>query len=269
MKLRKALDRAVKERGRTTQPPAAPAPPVASPKAAPSDKKEDPWTAPAYTDSREMRIDPDRVAANRGVCIRGDAPEIEYYKILRTRIRQMAGKRKMNTLMVTSANSNEGKTVTCLNMGLVFAKEFHQTVLLVDCDFKGQDLHKYLGVENDISLIDYFINDTPLNRLITWPGIDKLTMISGSNTVVNATELLASDMMKELIHEMGSRYEDRYVFFDAPPVLERSEAIALAPMMDGILMVVEAGTTPKKDIEKAVGLLPRDKFLGFVLNKKE
>ena len=76
-------------------------------------------------------------------------------------------------------------------------------------------------------------------------------------------------MMAKLIKEMGSRYEDRYVFFDAPPVLERSEAISMAPLVDGVLMVVEAGKTSKRDIKKAVELLPRDKFLGFVLNKQE
>jgi Mrp family chromosome partitioning ATPase len=74
--------------------------------------------------------------------------------------------------------------------------------------------------------------------------------------------------MESLVAEMGQRYADRYVFFDAPPVLERSEAISMAPMMDGIIMVVEARVTPKADIEKAVSLLPPDKFLGFVLNKK-
>ena len=75
-------------------------------------------------------------------------------------------------------------------------------------------------------------------------------------------------MMARLVKEMGSRYKDRYVFFDAPPILERSEAISMAPLMDGILMVVEAGVTSKKDVQKAVELLPKDKFLGFVLNKQ-
>ena len=68
---------------------------------------------------------------------------------------------------------------------------------------------------------------------------------------------------------MGDRYDDRYVFFDAPPVLERSEAISMAPMMDGIIMVVESGVTSKRDVQKALSLLPEDKFLGFVLNKQE
>jgi non-specific protein-tyrosine kinase len=170
--------------------------------------------------------------------------------------------------MITSPNKNEGKTITSINMGFIFAREFKQTVLLVDCDFKGQDIHKYLGIENDQSLIDYFLHGVPLNDLIIWPGIDKLTLISGDETAGNSTEILSSEAMEALVAEMGQRYSDRYVFFDAPPVLERSEAISMAPMMDGIIMVVEARVTSKEDVEKAVSLLPPDKFLGFVLNKK-
>ncbi len=225
--------------------------------------------APVYNNSREYRINPDLVLKNRGVCISSDAPEVEYYKILRTRLQHQAKKKKMNTLMITSPNKNEGKTITSINMGFVFAREFNQTVLLVDCDFKGQDIHKYLGIDNDRSLIGYFLHGVPLNDLIIWPGVEKLTLISGDETVVDSTEILSSEAMEELVIEMGQRYSDRYVFFDVPPVLERSEAISMAPMMDGILMVVEAGVTSKADVEKAVSLLPQDKFLGFVLNKKD
>lgn len=227
-----------------------------------------PWEAPVYTDSIEYRINPEIVMKNRGVCINPDSPEMEYYKILRTRIQQISKTKCLNTILVTSPNRNEGKTTTCINMGLVFAREYNQTVLMVDCDFKSQSIHKYLGIENDHNLVDYFLNAIPLNQLIVWPGVEKLTLISGNKTIVDSSELLSSEMMEQLVAEMGSRYNDRYVFFDAPPVLERSEAISLAPMMDGILMVVEAGVTSKKDIEKAVDLLPQDKFLGFVLNKK-
>ena len=226
------------------------------------------WAPPKYTDSKRYYIHPDTVEKNLGVCINPDSKDIEQYKILRTRIHQQAKNRKMNTIMITSANKNEGKTVTSINMGFVFARDLKQTVLLVDCDFKGQDVHDYLGIDNKFSLIDYFLDDTPLNELIIWPGIDKLTLISGDRTVMDSSELLSSEMMRDLVTEMADRYDDRYVFFDAPPVLKYSEAIAMAPMMDGIIMVVESGSTSRKDVQKAVSLLPPDKFLGFVLNKQ-
>ena len=107
-----------------------------------------------------------------------------------------------------------------------------------------------------------------LPDLIVWPGVDKLTLISGDRTVSDSSELLSSDMMAKLVKEMGERYDDRYVFFDAPPVLGHSEAISLAPLVDGILMVVEAGKTTKKDIRESLSILPKEKLLGFLLNKQ-
>ena len=100
-------------------------------------------------------------------------------------------------------------------------------------------------------------------------SVEKLTLISGNRTIIDSSELLSSGMMADLVKEMANRYDDRYVFFDAPPVLGQSEAISMAPLMDGILMVVEAGRTSKKDVQAAVELLPKEKFLGFVLNKQD
>ncbi len=260
MKLRKALDKA--RNTRNTEVEEIPAQTL-------PEQAGNGWAAPRYTDSIEYMMDPDSVEKNRVVSMNPDANEIERYKILRTRIHQQARNRKMNTIMITSPNRNEGKTVTAINMGFTFARDLKQTVLLVDCDFRGQDIHNYLGIDSKFSLIDYFLDDTPLNELIIWPGIEKLTLISGDRTVYDSSELLSSDMMEKLVREMGDRYDDRYVFFDCAPILERAEAIAMAPMMDGIIMVVEAGSTSKKDVQKAVALLPKDKFLGFVLNKQE
>ncbi len=263
MKLRKALDKAKDTRKSEL---------INSQERPTSEKtvsEENGWNAPNYTDSIQCRINPEIIEKHRGVSIYSDAKEIERYKILRTRIHQQGKNRKMNTIMITSPHKDEGKTVTAINMGLTFARDLKQTVLLVDCDFKGQDIHNYLGINSRLSLIDYFLDDTPINELIIWPGIDKLTLISGDRTVHDSSELLSSDMMEKLVKEMGERYDDRYVFFDAPPVLERAEAISMAPMMDGIIMVIESGKTSEKDVKKAVSLLPEDKFLGFVLNKQD
>ena len=230
-------------------------------------ESEKEWEKPVYSSSQTVKINPKVVAGNRGIGINPDAEEIQRYKILRTRIKQLSTSQSINSIMITSANKKEGKTVNAINMAFTFARGMNQTVLLVDCDFTGQDVHRYLGIDNELSLIDYFLEKRPLNELIIWPGIDKLTLISGNRTVIDGSEILASDAMKELVLEMKSRYDDRYVLFDAPPVLEHAEAISMAPLMDGIIMVVEAGVTPEKDVKKALSMLPKEKFLGFLLNK--
>jgi non-specific protein-tyrosine kinase len=108
----------------------------------------------------------------------------------------------------------------------------------------------------------------PLKDFIIWPGIEKLTLISGGRTVEDSTELLGSPKMKELLAEMKNRYDDRYVLLDVPAVLDGADAMVFAPLVDGIIMVVEKGVTSLDDVKKAVELLPQEKFLGFVLNDR-
>ncbi|MCP4118784.1 MAG: AAA family ATPase [Desulfobacteraceae bacterium] len=257
MKLRKALDKAKDLRGNSVAPPGR------------STTGNGHWKAPVYSESRSDKIDFKVVEDNRGVCMMPDAAEIQRYKILRTRIQQQTKGRGLNTIMVTSPNKREGKTVTSINMAFTFARELNQTVLLVDCDFTGQDIHRYLGIQSSASLVDYFVDDVPLNELIIWPGIEKLSLISGNRTVNDSSELLSSPLMKEAVEDMKNRYDDRYVLFDAPPVLEHADAISLAPLVDGVIMVIQAGVTSKRDVQRAVDMIPREKFLGFVLNRQK
>ena len=73
--------------------------------------------------------------------------------------------------------------------------------------------------------------------------------------------------MQELVSEMNDRYADRYIIFDVPPVLVGADALTFAPLVDSIVMVVEAGTTSIHDVNKAISTLPREKILGLVLNR--
>ena len=121
--------------------------------------------------------------------------------------------------MVTSALPGEGKTLTAINLAFTFAKEFKQTALLVDCDLRQQQIHKVLGFPSEKGIVDYLLNDCPVQELFVWPGVEKLTVISGGKTVNDSSELLGSPGMKNLVADMKNRYPDRYVFFDVPPLL--------------------------------------------------
>ena len=226
------------------------------------------WNSPSYTQSQSVVLDPEQLIAHRCIGIEPDSPEIEPYKLLRTQVQQRTRDKGWNTVMVTSPNPGDGKTVTAINLALSFALEFNNTALLVDADLKQQNVHKTLGYASRFGLSDYLLYDQPLNDLIVWPGIEKLTIISGSRTIDNSTELLGSNRMQALVKEMKSRYEDRYVIFDVPSLLTMADAVAFAPIVDSILMVVEPGRTTNADVSAALKMIPREKFLGFVLNRK-
>lgn len=218
--------------------------------------------------SKTISLDRDIMMENKCVGFFCDADEINTYKVLRARIQHFAGSKGWNAIMVTSPNPGDGKTLTAINMSLTFAKEFHQTVLLVDCDFKKQDVHKTMGAPGQKGLTDYFFSQTPIDELIVWPGVHNLRFISGGKSVFDTAEILGSPKMKHLVSEMKERYDDRYIFFDVPPLLTSADALAFTPFVDGIVMVVESGKTSSSDIEKSMRLIPEEKFIGFVLNRK-
>ena len=225
------------------------------------------WIPPIYSESKSIELDFTKLAENRVVSVIPDSPEAEYYKVLRTNIQQRTRENNWNTIMITSVHPDEGKTLTSINLAITFAKEFNQTVLLVDCDLRRQQIHKYLNVWFEYGIVDYLLEDRNLKDLILWPNIEKLTLISGGKTIGNSSELLGSPKMKALVKEIKHRYADRCVIFDVPPLLSGADAITFSQMVDCILMVVEEGRASIKEIKKALEMIPTEKFLGFVYNR--
>jgi non-specific protein-tyrosine kinase len=241
----------------------------AEPEPQPPDKEKLGWVSPRYTVSRRMNLDPAVLEENRCVAFFPDAAEMEFYRVLRSQVFKLASPTGEKAIMVTSALPGEGKTLTAINLAFIIARDFKQTVLLVDCDFKKQAVHERLGIAANRGLTDYLLDGRPLSEIIVWPGVEKVTLISGGRTLQESSELLGSPRMQELLAEMKARYPDRYLIFDLPPVLTGADTLAFAPQVDHIIMVVEAGRTPREEVERALALLPREKILGLVLNRQE
>jgi len=78
--------------------------------------------------------------------------------------------------------------------------------------------------------------------------------------------MIGSEKMKALIQELKERYNDRYIIFDSTPLLSTAEPEVLSKLVDGILLVVRAGVTPRETVKQAISSLEKEKILGFVLN---
>lgn len=260
MDLRRSIEKAKKLRRQNKHTPTGPEPGNGK------GKCQSDWIPPVYCNCRSVELDPRKALKNRCVCLSPDAPELSYYKLLRTQIMQQCSPKHWNTVMITSAVPGEGKSLTSINLALTFARAYNQTALLVDCDLKRQSIQRYLGFSSTMGLADHLQNDTPLKDLIVWPGVEKLTVISGGEPVRDSAELISSPKMTDLVEEMKSRYPDRYLFFDAPPLLGEADAQAFAPLVDCILMVIQPKTS-FEEVSKALELIPQEKFLGFVLNR--
>ena len=221
----------------------------------------------AYSRSRQVSVDRKKFKEQRFVAALPETAESDSYKILRTQIQQRTRDKGWNTIMVTSPQPGAGKTLTAINLAISMSQEFHQTVMLVDCDLRRQNIHKLLGYESNRGIADHLLENVPLAELIVHPGINKLTLISGGKTIEGSSELLGSTKMEQLVAEMKNRYQHRYIIFDVPSLLQGADAIAFLPYVDTVLLVVESGKTSMRDSNAALALIPPEKLLGFVLNR--
>ncbi|MDD5390750.1 MAG: XrtA-associated tyrosine autokinase [Gallionellaceae bacterium] len=176
--------------------------------------------------------------------------------------------RNGNLIMVTSSLPGEGKTFTAISLAISMATELEHTVLLIDADVSKSSVMKNLGLKAKRGLIDVLQNpDLPLSDVLIKTNIAKLTVLPAGDSISHATELLASSSMKNFVRDIASRYPDRIVIFDTPPLLSTSEASVLATYMGQIVFVVEAERTPQDAITDALAHLADCEHVGLVLNK--
>jgi len=171
--------------------------------------------------------------------------------------------------MVTSATAGEGKTFVAANLAAGIAHDLHFHALLVDCDLHSPSLSQWFGIQNGHGLSDYLVGRGNLSELLMKTEMEKLRILTGGSAQQKPAELIGSKKMEALVHELKSRYNDRYIIFDATPLLATSEPEVLARLVDGILIVVRAGVTPRETVKQAIASLDPKKILGFVLNDVE
>lgn len=173
-----------------------------------------------------------------------------------------------NIIMVTSARPSEGKTFTAINLALSIALERDKTVLLVDADVARPSVGKVLKISPGRGLVDYLADgNVNLSDIMRRTNVPKLRILSAGRPHPHSTELLSSARMSELVRELATRYPDRVVIFDSPPLLATSEASVLAQLVGQIVMVVEANKTRRQELKAALELVDSDKYIGLVLNK--
>lgn len=223
-----------------------------------------------YTVTRTVAVDPEVLRRNRIIAGGWEAGStvVEEYKVLRTHILHRTAEADHNTLMVTGALPDEGKTLTAINLAIILSRELNHTVLLVDADLRSPSISHYFGLEDEPGMVDYLTAGVPISELLIHPqGLGKLVILPAGRPATQAAEWLNSPVMRDLVQELKHYYTNRYVIFDLPPLLVYADALAFAPLVDGIIMVAEAGKTPKEGIQRCQEMLKKFKVLGFVLNK--
>ncbi|MEC5161313.1 MULTISPECIES: XrtA-associated tyrosine autokinase [unclassified Janthinobacterium] len=173
-----------------------------------------------------------------------------------------------NLIVVTSALPGEGKTYCAVNLAMSIAMEMDITVLLVDADVARPSVLKVLGLGAQPGLMDLLLSDKlELSDVIMKTNVATLSILPAGRSNKHATELLASRTMSALLADIASRYADRIVIFDSPPLLITSEANVLAAQMGQVVLVVEAETTTQHAVKEALRQIEGCAHVNLIYNK--
>ncbi|HEX8155552.1 MAG TPA: polysaccharide biosynthesis tyrosine autokinase, partial [Thermoanaerobaculia bacterium] len=192
------------------------------------------------------------------------SPISESYRAFRTSL-LLASANSPKVIVITSSFAREGKTTTSVNLATVLA-QMGKPVLLVDADLRRPRLQKIFRGKMNLGLVNYLAANIPLEDVIQETSVPHLSVVLSGPTPPNPSELLASDRMKHLIHEMRGKFA--YVIFDSPPVLAVTDAIVLAANADGVVLTVHGGQTPRELVIRSAERLRQSNIpvLGALLN---
>ena len=259
-RIRKALERAGQDRLLSS---------TGTFRAEPHQPGADLSTGVRYTQTRTIEVSDQTLLDNRIIAALPEHKFKDSYRMLRTRVLQTMRNNGWTTLAVTGPASGCGKTLTAINLAVSLAMEVTNTVLLVDADLRKPTIHKYFGFEPELGLSDYLTTDIGIHEVLVTPGIERLVLLPGRSAVPNSAEMLRSPRNIALVNDLKTRYADRLIVFDLPPILAADDALAFSPYVDCMLMVAESGTTRKDDLQQAYEILKNVPLVGTVLNKSE
>jgi len=173
-----------------------------------------------------------------------------------------------NLIVVTSALPGEGKTYCAVNLAMSISMEKDARALLVDADVARPSVLRVLGLEAERGLMNVLLDGgIELSDVIMRTNVPSLTLLPAGPSHRNATELLASRNMSQLLEELASRYPDRMIVFDSPPLLLTTEASVLVSQMGQVVMVVEAETTTQSAVQEALQRIEHCRHVNLLYNK--
>lgn len=209
-----------------------------------------------------------RYATHPIVALEEESPASEQYKILREQLKRLRAEAGIRTVAITSPVKRDGKTTVAVNLAAAMALEYEEKVLLIDADLRAPSVHRYFNLDNATGLTDYLSSKPSegLKNLIQETHLSGLRIITAGKPSRFASELLAQERMGRVFKEIRAELPGYVVIIDSPPVLATPDPLVLSRQVDGVIMVIRAGKTPKDYLAKALSSFNSNKVLGVVLN---
>lgn len=193
-------------------------------------------------------------------------PFAEAFRTIRSNLKFMSLTKPFKSILVSSALPGEGKSIVAGALGIAMAQA-GQKVILVDTDLRHPGLHKFFQLRNSVGLTNILLGENDLDSVLRDTGIQNLRVLPSGPIPPNPAELLDSPTIQKLIEELKERAD--VIIFDSPPALVVTDATIIAPRTDGVIVVVEAGRTPKEAIRRLKEAMDvaQANIIGAVLNK--
>jgi len=220
-----------------------------------------------YSNTSVTRISPEILLEQRVVASFPNDQRADIYRSLRTEVLKRLAENKHNSLAITSPNQDEGKSLTAVNLAVSIAMDVKHTALLVDLDLRKPSLHAYFGIQPTSGLRDYLVDESDLSEHLINPSIPRLVLLPAGRASNSSSETLQLPRMTRLTEELKSRYRDRVIIYDLPPLLSSPDAMAFLSQVDAVLLVIAEGMTKKDDVRRSMDLLVNYNVIGTILNK--
>jgi capsular exopolysaccharide synthesis family protein len=211
---------------------------------------------------RHLAIDP-HVAA-----LADDDPiAVERYRALAVKLMDLADRRKLKTLLITSAEAGEGKTTVATGTAWSLAKHPERRVLLIDASPNSSAVGRMLGIDPQCGWLNLLNGSCELKNALIRLEPNGLYVLTPGATADPHSSDTSSSQLEDLIVELVPRFD--LVIVDSSPILESSEAQRLATILDGAVIVARASHTHHSKVTAARKLVPKERRLGVVLNESE
>jgi non-specific protein-tyrosine kinase len=194
------------------------------------------------------------------------SPVSEAFRSLRTNLQFTSIDFPLRTILITSPSPADGKTTVAANLGCVIAQSGRSAVI-VDADLRRPAVHKLFQLSNRTGLTNYFIHAQGfINDVVKPSKVKDLSILTTGSLPPNPSELLSSEKMSEILHQLSNQFTT--IILDTPPALVVTDAIVLAPRVDGVIVVVKPTVTKRAELRQVIEQLRQVKanLLGVVIN---
>jgi Mrp family chromosome partitioning ATPase len=192
----------------------------------------------------------------------------EGFRMLRTQVTQRMQQRGWNTLAVLAATAGDGATTVALNLAMAISADPKRSALLVDFNLRHPGVAAALGIPGEPGVEQCLMNEYRIPEVfVRIKGYDHLMIAPAAAPVAQSSELLASEKARNLVADLKTRYKDRIVIFDLPPMLGSDDALSFVPLVDAVLLVIAEGRTRIEDVRRCFELLKDRPVIGTVLNQ--